>query len=188
VLSSSSTSASAETRADDPRRRANTVSDTRCCQPKFVPISKRLSAFPSKRLGGADMAAAAQRRLPSAGERNEVVMASAQPKPDFVRRWAVPGSNQRPPACKGCAAVDWRGRTGNVCGSGTRKGTAIPRLSATLLTNFSPIGARVVWRSASRLFALRTQVRAAVAADHRLLPRPKKLFVRCPACARETSA
>jgi hypothetical protein len=34
----------------------------------------------------------------------EVVMASAQPKPDFARtEWAVPGSNQRPLACKASA-------------------------------------------------------------------------------------
>jgi hypothetical protein len=30
----------------------------------------------------------------------EVVMAPAQPEPDFGREWAVTGSNRRPPACK----------------------------------------------------------------------------------------
>jgi hypothetical protein len=30
----------------------------------------------------------------------EVVIAPREPEPDFDREWAVPGSNQRPPACK----------------------------------------------------------------------------------------
>src|SRR6476646_5338774 len=41
--------------------------------------------------------------MPSAGEPIDVVMASAQPKPDFDREWARLGSNQRPLACEASA-------------------------------------------------------------------------------------
>src|SRR5207237_215265 len=48
-------------------------------------------------------AGAAHRRRPSEDDPLEVVMASAQPKPDFERRWARLGSNQRPLACEASA-------------------------------------------------------------------------------------